>query len=733
MCRCDFIRIACGLLLLSGAATAFADGPPGISLLGSGFTGKPFVIEGDIVIETNSLVATIRDFSNPREPVVVGWHDHRRGAFCNQMLADGGLLVGLTGVQPRGCADAYEVIDVSNMSAPQSLGTFTGMAFDSAWLRDRALSMSSDDMLLTYDLVAPATPEFTAITFLGAHTGSRWPVAVANSLFLIDHDAAVRVMDVADPLHPSSLGVAVLAGARIEALAAGEGVLYAAVAQDIGTGTEHVDLVTSDVSAPAGPLETDRRLLVSGAGAGIRSMVRAGDLLLVAGSDGLVRSFGLADPGHPAAGWTLAHDSEHIAVCTSAIMVTVGDTLFTYPRAAFDVAPAEPTVRGALPMLNTVEGNGPVLLAQMYLESEILIPVDVSDPYQPRLCAPVNTGYGGDLQVVGGVGLIACGSVGVILDLDDPMKPTAVKIFGFWDPYAEFQLASENVAALSDVGPGEDLWLYDISDPMHPTVASEIDEIGFLGLDGSLMAAGFQRHVRLYDISDLTQPEGLGVLPDPGVVSRLYLWGDHAYVAATRDGDLQTFDTYDLTDLNAPVLVSTLALPMDVLRLDRHGSRLYVQGPRTFQVVDLSDPASPALLGGIQRHNSGFQGFGVNGDVTTISGELITVRNDGLSQAGVPSPATAAAVRLEPAVPNPFNPATRIVFTVDRARELAVTVHDVRGRRVAELARGSFAAGPHEVTWNGADGAGAPVASGVYLVRLHGEGVEALRTVTLLK
>jgi hypothetical protein len=726
------MRIACGLLFALGAATALADGMPGVALLGSGFTGKPFVIKDDLVAESDGLRETLRDFSNPREPVVVGWYSHATSAYWEQVLAADGLLVALTGDQP-GSAVGYEVVDVSDLLAPRALGTFAGMLFDSGWMRGRALTMSSGTVLITYDLADPTAPVLSDVSFLGAHSGSRWPAEVGNTLFLIDHGATVCAMDVNDPYHPESLGVATLGGVRIDALAGGDGVLYAAVAQDVGTGNEHVDLVTSDVSAPASPVETDRQLLVAGDGAGIRSMARTGDLLLIAGSDGLVRAFGLADPGHPAAGWTLAHDSGHLAASTSAVMVAVGDEVFTYPRTAFDAVPPEPTVRSALPLLRTVEGRGPVQLSQLHYENNFLVPVDVSDPYHPRLGAPVDLEFNGRLQVSGRTGMLADGSQAALLDLEDPLQPVLVKVFGIADSWAYFQLASADLATLSDVGEGEDLWLYDISDPLKPTKASEIDEIGFMGLDGSLMAAGYRSHVRLYDISDLAQPKAHGVLPDPGLVTHVCLWSDHAYVTTTRDDGVRSLDTYDLTDLEAPVLASTLELPMVVSRMDRHGSSLYVQGYSTLQVIELSNPAAPALLGGLYRHNGWFAGFAVNGNVATISSDLITMRIDGMVLTGVPASPAPATVRLEPAVPNPFNPTTRIVFTVDRERELAVTVHDVRGRAVTELARGSFTAGPHEVVWNGADGAGAPVASGVYLVRLHGEGVESFRTVTLLK
>lgn len=67
--------------------------------------------------------------------------------------------------------------------------------------------------------------------------------------------------------------------------------------------------------------------------------------------------------------------------------------------------------------------------------------------------------------------------------------------------------------------------------------------------------------------------------------------------------------------------------------------------------------------------------------------------------------------------PNPFNPKVRIELDVDRRRMVVVAVHDLRGRRVAELAARAFTAGRHAVEWDGRDARGHDVAAGVYLVR----------------
>jgi len=81
---------------------------------------------------------------------------------------------------------------------------------------------------------------------------------------------------------------------------------------------------------------------------------------------------------------------------------------------------------------------------------------------------------------------------------------------------------------------------------------------------------------------------------------------------------------------------------------------------------------------------------------------------------GVPTP-----LKLQGNTPNPFNPRTSIRFSLDRDARVAVDVYDLRGRHVANLARRSLSAGDHSVSWEGRDGRGQPVGSGVYLYRVR--------------
>ncbi len=83
--------------------------------------------------------------------------------------------------------------------------------------------------------------------------------------------------------------------------------------------------------------------------------------------------------------------------------------------------------------------------------------------------------------------------------------------------------------------------------------------------------------------------------------------------------------------------------------------------------------------------------------------------------------------------PNPFNPATTVGFSLPQTGPVRLTVHDVRGRLVRVLRDETLGAGNHQVRWNGLDGGGRAVASGLYLVQLQTTSDREVRKMTLAR
>ncbi len=85
--------------------------------------------------------------------------------------------------------------------------------------------------------------------------------------------------------------------------------------------------------------------------------------------------------------------------------------------------------------------------------------------------------------------------------------------------------------------------------------------------------------------------------------------------------------------------------------------------------------------------------------------------------------------------PNPFNPATTIPFKIGGARPLRVEVniYNLLGRKVIALGNGILPPGQHKLKWNGRDGTGQPMPSGIYFYQLRAGEFQQTRAMLLLR
>jgi hypothetical protein len=81
------------------------------------------------------------------------------------------------------------------------------------------------------------------------------------------------------------------------------------------------------------------------------------------------------------------------------------------------------------------------------------------------------------------------------------------------------------------------------------------------------------------------------------------------------------------------------------------------------------------------------------------------------------------------AIPNPFNPRTKIEFGLRATAQVSVRIFDIQGRMVATLVNRELPAGNHSVDFDGEK-----LASGVYMMVLHVKGeAPVVRRISLLK
>ena len=114
-------------------------------------------------------------------------------------------------------------------------------------------------------------------------------------------------------------------------------------------------------------------------------------------------------------------------------------------------------------------------------------------------------------------------------------------------------------------------------------------------------------------------------------------------------------------------------------------------------------------------------------------GGVFAFKNQGTPATAVAAEtATPTAFALGANYPNPFNPTTTIPLAVPAgSKDVDLTIYNVLGQPLRRVWTGPLPAGEHELTWDGRDAQGQPVATGVYVYRLQVD--EQTRTRKMIK
>ncbi len=160
--------------------------------------------------------------------------------------------------------------------------------------------------------------------------------------------------------------------------------------------------------------------------------------------------------------------------------------------------------------------------------------------------------------------------------------------------------------------------------------------------------------------------------------------------------------------------------------LYRGASASFVPGPGTLvaAVTDTSftDVGWPGA--GTWYKLAALDIHGNESTVTVLAPGAVAAAPDGLPR---------LVTSLAPVQPNPFNPSTRIAWSLAESGPVSLRIHDASGRVVRTVVAGVQAAGPGSWVWDGRDEAGRPAASGVYYVRLSAGGKVLTQKATLVK
>ncbi len=93
----------------------------------------------------------------------------------------------------------------------------------------------------------------------------------------------------------------------------------------------------------------------------------------------------------------------------------------------------------------------------------------------------------------------------------------------------------------------------------------------------------------------------------------------------------------------------------------------------------------------------------------------------------------ANTYKLEQNYPNPFNPSTSIKYSLAKAGDVNIKVYNVTGQLVTTLLDKWQTQGFHNTTWNGKNGKGENVGSGIYFIKLVSGDFSSVKKMTLIR
>lgn len=83
--------------------------------------------------------------------------------------------------------------------------------------------------------------------------------------------------------------------------------------------------------------------------------------------------------------------------------------------------------------------------------------------------------------------------------------------------------------------------------------------------------------------------------------------------------------------------------------------------------------------------------------------------------------------------PNPFNPSTKINYSLSQSENVKLQIFNVQGEVINTLVDQFQQAGTHDVTWDGKNGKGISQPTGIYFYRLTASGNNSIKKMILLK
>lgn len=372
--------------------------------------------------------------------------------------------------------------------------------------------------------------------------GATYSLVAVGGFAYLNVDGAVRVLDVADPAHPTEVGTMTLPTGLAQVIHGQDGWVWIATIEPFGVATlrQQADGMLEFLSWFALPTQ-------------VRDVAAYQNALYVAENHDGVHVYDVTDPVHPLErGHLFADDSVYL----------------------------NDPVPGLLYCGRS--GNG----------SSSLVVLDLADPFAPQVASETGPQNPMDFLVTGGLGLaLTWGGTAVSYDVTDPAHPILLDtVNAATAGYAYGILLDRGVLLVKSY---TFMRAIAFDDPANLRVAWAVDHIprGY-----EMAPVGDQVYFQSIDDCWYIRDPGVPYTAEVarlalGLTSGMILRDDLLYLGGAA------LTIIDGANPDAPVVLSQLTLPTDAGKIILNGDAAYVLGGTAgFHVVDISDPRHPAYV-----------------------------------------------------------------------------------------------------------------------------------------
>ncbi len=698
----DLAFVSCGIGAHTFVIVSIAD-PHSPSLLGTFTADAPIrgiSVQGDLAfLAAGELV--MLDVGDPSAPGLVSTFDVPDFAL-DVVVADGHAFVA--------CNDAgVQVVDVSIPESPQIVRQYIELGSGLVAFAGEVLASAGITGVVLLDVSDPSSPQYLGELNPGVLVSGIG--CSGNLVCVIDLARTVFTVDVSTPFAPMTLGRMPIPFEPENSVIDGSHIYVA----------DRGPIEVLDISNPRSPEWIGA---VTGLPFSDRVVGVPGYALLAARSQGL-KVVDCADPSSPILLDGLPARDRVNDVSVNGLFAYLADGGLR----VVDVSnPASPLELSFLAVIGKAEGvacSGDLaVLTQGTTGVELF---DVTTPGAPIPGGSVDTpGNASGVEIVGDHAFIADGAGGLqIVNLDDPDSPFIEGAVAL--PANAFSLALRDERAYVVTGNG--LAIVDVSDPSAPVVSNQMILLqrGMnVVIQGSKAYVAVNGGAHVLDLTNPVVPEVEGTIPMSGFGGPVGVFGNLVFASS---GDL--FAVFPVQCQGpTPVIVSGFTGHATFWQVELSWHTSFEEMHDGFHV-----DRSRSLHGGWRRltHDlvRGESPYSfVDKEVeaeTTYFYRLAAVDWSGEETLTPPimvkTPSwLSAVVMLENAAPNPFAMETGIRFTLRSPTDLRLSIFDVAGRLVRNVASGRYESGAHRVEWNGSDERGRAVAPGTYFVRLASSG-----------